>query len=281
MNANNTYELLEEIKKVGKHGDEFWFARELQHALNYSKWENFARVIDRAKIACEDSGISVENHFPDVRKMVGIGSSTQREIKDIALSRYACYLLVQNGDPKKEVIAQAQTYFAIKTRQQEIQEDIESGNEEHKRLAIRKELTAHNVSLAEAASHAGINKPIDYAIFQNEGYKGLYGGLTSKEIAQKKNLSKSAQILDHMGSTELAANLFRATQTDEKIRREHITEKQEANKTHFEVGKTVRKTIADLGGTMPEDLSTPTKSIKQLKKLQPNLKLKSNDDNTI
>lgn len=267
MDELNRYseQIFESIKHINEEGQEFWYARELQHALEYSKWENFSNVISRAKDACLNSEHAIEDHFPDVRKMVHAGVAT-KEIDDMMLSRYACYLIVMNGDSRKEVIALGQTYFAVKTRQQEIIENYDKLSEEQKRLAIRKEMITHNKSLAEAAANAGVQTPLDYAIFQNKGYQGLYGGLKATDIQKRKGLKKGQNILDHMGSTELAANLFRATQTDEKLRREQITGKENAYRTHFEVGKKVRKTIQELGGTMPENLPTPDKSIKEIEK---------------
>lgn len=258
--------IFEDIKHLTEDGIEFWYGRELQVVLEYSKWDNFKNVIEKAKIACENSNINVLDHFADVGNMVQIGSGAQREIEDIMLTRYACYLIVQNSDPRKEVVALGQTYFAVKTREKELEEEFYELTEEEKRLSIRKELKTHNKSLAEAAQMAGVEKPIEYAIFQNKGYQGLYGGLNKNQIHKRKKLKKSKQILDHMGSTELAANLFRATQTDEKLRREQIKGKEKANKTHYEVGSKVRQTIKELGGTMPEDLPTPGKSIKQIEK---------------
>jgi DNA-damage-inducible protein D len=261
----------ENIKHYTDEGIEFWYARELQIVLEYTEWRNFIGVINKAKAACSNSGFNISDHFVDVNKMVGIGSNSEREIEDIMLSRYACYLIVQNGDPRKEVIALGQTYFAVKTRQQELIENYDALNENQKRLAIRQEMIEHNKSLAEAAQLAGVTDPKDYAIFQNMGYQGLYGGLGMKEIHSRKGLKKSEKILDNMGSTELAANLFRATQTDEKLRRENIKGKVRANRTHYEVGSKVRQTIKDLGGTMPEDLPTPEKSIRQIEKEQKKL----------
>lgn len=261
-----TESLFESIKHINEFGEEFWYARELQISLNYTEWRNFFKVIERAKIACSNSENSIPDHFVEVNKMVNVGSGAERELDDFELSRYACYLIVQNGDSRKKVIALGQTYFAVKTRQQELIENFDDLSEDKKRLAIRSEMKAHNKSLAEAANLAGVSTPRDYAIFQNKGYQGLYGGLGRKEIHARKGLKKSQNILDHMGSTELAANLFRATQTDEKLRRDHIVGKEAANQTHYEVGKEVRDTISRLGGTMPENLPTPEKSIKQLER---------------
>lgn len=264
----------ESIKHVNEYGEEYWLARELQPVLEYAQWRRFSDAIERAKLACKNSGFAVEDHFADVGKMVDIGSGAERQIDDVMLSRYACYLIVMNGDPRKEVIAIGQSYFAVKTRQQELIDNYEQMSEDQKRLAIRNEMIAHNKSLAEATQMAGIADQREYAIFQNKGYQGLYGGLGAKEIHARKGLKKSQKILDHMGSTELAANLFRATQTDEKLRRENIQGKQAAYDTHYQVGKKVRQTIQELGGTMPEDLPTPEKSVKQIEREVERKKLK-------
>lgn len=258
----------ENIRHTNEYGQEFWYARELQQALEYSQWRRFEETIERAKTACLQSENSIEDHFANVGKMVSIGSGAQREIDDIMLSRYACYLIVMNGDPRKQIIAVGQTYFAVKTRQQELVDNYDQLTEDQKHLAIRDEIKRHNKSLAEAAQMAGVETSLDYATFQNYGYMGLYGGLKAQDIKRRKGLKKSQDILDHMGSTELAANLFRATQTDEKLRRENVQGKDAANRTHYEVGAKVRQTIAELGGTMPEDLPTPEKSVKQLAREQ-------------
>ena len=273
--AKYNEQTFESIKHINEYGEEYWLARELQPVLENTQLRRFSDAIERAKLACKNSGYEIEDHFAGVGKMVDIGSGAEREIDDVILSRYACYLIVMNGDPRKEVIAVGQTYFAVKTRQQELIENYEQLSEDQKRLAIRNEMIAHNKSLAEAAQMAGVVNPVDYAIFQNRGYQGLYGGLGAKEIHARKGLKKSQKILDHMGSTELAANLFRATQTDEKLRREGIHGKKAAYDTHYEVGKKVRQTIKELGGTMPEDLPTPEKSIAQLEREQEKRKLES------
>ena len=264
--TNYSESLFESIKHINEYGQEFWYARELQIALEYKQWRRFESVIGKAILACENSGFSSSDHFANVGKMVNVGSGAEREIDDMELSRYACYLIVQNGDPRKKVIALGQTYFAVKTRQQELIDNYDKMTEEQKRLAIRHQMAEHNKQLVAAAKDAGVESNYDYAIFQNYGYKGLYGGLGAKEIHERKGLKKSQKILDHMGYEELAANLFRATQTEAKLRRENIQGKDNANKTHYEVGKEVRDTIQRLGGTMPEDLPTPDKSIKQIER---------------
>jgi DNA-damage-inducible protein D len=243
-------------------------ARRLSKVLEYTDFRNFQTVIEKAKEACKNSGQAIENHLVEANEMVSIGSGAERLMSSYKLSRYACYLIVQNADPGKEVVALGQTYFAMQTRLQEIQQMDEYNRlstEDEKRLFLRNEMAKHNTQLAAAAKDAGVVDPIDYAIFQNHGYMGLYGGLDAKGIHAKKGLKKSQQILDHMGSTELAANLFRATQTEEKLKRENIKGKQNANKTHYEVGKKVRKTIKELGGEMPENLPTAD-SVKKLEK---------------
>lgn len=263
----------ENIRHLDKSGYEYWLARELAVVLEYSQYRHFLPVIDKAKNACITSGQMLENHVEDVLTMVEIGSGAKRELRDIRLSRYACYLIVQNGDPSKTVIANGQTYFALQTRRQELADNAQFVllNENEKRLAIRNELAQHNKHLAAAAKDAGVETPLDYAIFQDHGYRGLYGGLAAKDIHARKGLKKSQKILDHMGSTELAANLFRATQAEEKLKRDQVSGKQKANQTHFAVGKKVRETIAELGGTMPEALPTPEASIKQIENTQKKL----------
>ena len=258
--------IFEQIKKIDENGIEYWSARDMSKALEYADYRNFEKVIEKAKEACKNSHQEVENHFGETNEMVEIGSGAKRELNSVKLSRYACYLVVQNADPGKEIVANGQTYFAVQTRIAEIRQMGEYNRlstDEEKRLFLRNELAKHNSQLADAARLAGVIEPVDYAIFQNHGYMGLYGGLDAKAIHTRKGLKKSQKILDHMGSTELAANLFRATQTEEKLRRENIKGKNRANKTHYEVGAKVRKTIQELGGTMPENLPVAD-SIKKL-----------------
>lgn len=264
----------EEMRQTDEAGGEFWSARQLAKVLDYSEYRHFLPVIAKAREACRNSQQPVSKHFEDVLAMVMIGSGAQRPVEDVRLSRYACYLVVQNGDSSKPVIANGQTYFAVQTRRQELQDDARFArlSEDEKRLAIRNELAEHNKQLAAAAKDAGVETPLDYAIFQDHGYRGLYGGLGAKDIHARKGLKKSQKILDHMGSTELAANLFRATQTEEKLRRDQVQGKKQANQTHFEVGQKVRQTIQELGGTMPEALPTPEQSIKQLENSKKKLK---------
>jgi len=257
----------EEIKQLNEIGQEFWSARELSPILEYIKWDKFLNVIEKAKQACKISGQEADDHFPRIEKLVKIGSGAKRDIGDIQLSRYACYLIVQNADSSKKVVALGQTYFAIQTRKQEVLEESfeKLQYEGDKRLFLRREMAEHNKQLADAAKKAGVIQPWEYAVFQNHGYMGLYNGLGAKDLHAKKGLKKSQNILDHMGSTELAANLFRATQTEEKLKRENIKGKKKANQTHFEVGQKVRQTIKELGGTMPEELPKE-ESIKKIER---------------
>ena len=261
--------LFESIKEIDENGNEYWGARKLSKVLEYSEFRHFLPVVERAKEACNNSGHSVADHFEDYLEEVEHGKGAKQKYASVKLSRYACYLIVQNADPSKEVVAQGQTYFAVQTRLQEIRQMEEYNrlaSEDEKRLFLRDEMKRHNIQLADAAKGAGVIEPLDYSIFQNHGYMGLYGGLDAKGIHKNKGLKKSQNILDHMGSTELAANLFRATQTEEKLRRDNIKGKQQANKTHFDIGEKVRKTIEDIGGTMPEDLPVAD-SIKKLEKV--------------
>ncbi len=262
----------EEAAQTDDSGNEFWDARDLQKLLDYSDYRNFLNTVDKAKEACKTTGISVEDHFVDATDMVDIGSGASREVETIKLSRYACYLTAQNGDSRKQSIAFAQTYFAIQARRQELQDDDVAQfaplPEDEKRVILRDEIKEHNKNLASAAKGAGVIKPIDYAIFQSHGYKGLYGGLDRIGIQRRKGLKAKQHILDHMGSTELAANLFRATQTEEKLRRENVKGKEAANRTHFEVGRKVRSAISEIGGTMPEDLPRAEDIVKVARRIK-------------
>jgi DNA-damage-inducible protein D len=281
LNAKE-YKQFEDMKRVNADGSEYWLARELSVALDYTEWRNFSKVIDKARLACKNSGVDINDHFVEVSKMVEMPSKPRtnkeeigfvevnktKNITDYELSRYACYLIVQNGDPRKEVIAHGQTYFAIQTRRQEVADYFNQLDEDNKRLVVRGDIKQWNQMLAEAARNAGLISNEDYAVFQNAGYKGLYGGLDVEDIHARKKLEKNDKILDFMGSEELAANLFRITQTESKLKRENVQGAKAAISTHYAVGSKVRQTIKDLGGTMPEDLPTPDKSISKVEREQ-------------
>ena len=260
-NNNQTFE---SIKHMDENGVEFWYARELMNVLQYAKWENFKKVIEKAMIACENSGISIKDCFLDVRKPIISGKGKEEFIEDYKLTRYACYLIAQNGDSRKKVIALAQTYFAVQTRKQEISEKEYSMLTEDEKRFYQRDLTRKgNYSLNQAAKNAGVK---NFDKFHNAGYKGLYNGETADDIAKRKGLRYREDILDNMGSEELAANLFRITQTESRLKRDNVDTEKEACNTHNKIGKIVRKAIKEAGGTMPEDLPTPEKSLKQLEK---------------
>ncbi|AYZ73387.1 DNA damage-inducible protein D [Fusobacterium necrophorum] len=251
----------EDIKHINDDGIEFWYARELQEVLGYAKWGNFLKVIEKAKQSLQSSNIEELDHFADVGKIVKAGVSS-KEINDMILSRYACYLIVQNGDPRKKMIALGQQYFAIQTRKQELTEkEFEELSEDERRLILRKDVTGFNKKLFAAAKDSGVN---NFAQFNNAGYRGLYGGETAQDIGERKGLKEKEHILDHMGSTELAANLFRITQTEERLKKGDIQEQEEADSTHYKIGEKVRETMKEISGITPEQLPTPDKSIKQL-----------------
>ena len=273
--ASNTFE---RIKRVSKSGSDFWSARELAHVLEYSDFRNFVSVLSKAREACLKSGHNVSDHFVDTTELVTIGSGALRPIEDWGLSRYACYLVIQNADPGKPLVALGQSYFAVQTRRQELADD-QVLKEDKTRLLLRAEIRKHNKNLAGVAKQAGIVKPIDYAIFVDHGYRGLYGGLGTTDIHQRKSLEAKEDILDHMGSTELAANLFRATQTEEKLRRSGVRSKDAANRAHHDVGRKVRQTIRELGGTMPENLPV-AESIKKIEHREKR-QIKSDEGNAL
>ena len=259
-----TAKIFEDIKHIDENGDEYWLARELQQILEYTQWRRFENVINKAIFACKNSNINIDDHFADVGKMVVIGSNTKRETKDYKLSRYACYLIAQNGDTRKKVIALAQTYFAIQTRKQELSEkEYSELSEDEKRLYRRNQARKGNYNLNKTAVNSGVK---DLAKFHNAGYKGLYNGETAGVIFKRKKLRYREDILDNMGSEELADNIFRIAQTDAKLKRDNVDNEYTANSVHFEVGKEIRNSIIRLGGTMPEDLTTPDKSLKELEK---------------
>ncbi len=256
--------IFEDIKHIDEYGNEYWEARELMTILEYRKWQKFINVINASKIACEKSENLIDDHFTQVGKLIEVAKGAKRRILDYKLSRYACYLIVQNSDPRKEVVALGQTYFAIQTRRQEIsQKDYNMLTEDEKRLYQRSLTKKGNYSLNKAAKDAGVK---NFDKFHNSGYKGLYNGETADDIAKRKKLRYREDILDNMGSEELIANLFRISQTEQKLKRDNVKTEKDANDTHYEVGSKIRETIKELGGTMPEDLPTPEKSIKQLEK---------------
>ena len=260
-NYNKTFE---DIKHIDENEIEFWYARELMPILQYSNWQNFEKIIGKAKISCENSDISVCDHFIDINKTIKMPKGAEKTIKDYKLTRYACYLIAQNGDSRKKVIALAQTYFAVQTRKQEITEkEYSMLTEDEKRFYQRNLTRKGNYSLNQAAKNAGVK---NFDKFHNSGYKGLYNGETADDIAKRKGLRYREDILDNMGSDELVANLFRISQTEQKLKRDNIKTEKDANKTHYDVGAKIRKTIKELGGTMPEELPTPKKSLKQLEK---------------
>ena len=261
---DKTNKSFEDIKHIDENGVEFWYARELMKILEYNKWENFEKVINKAKDACKNSGISVFEHFPDVRKLSKRANNAEIEIKDYKLTRYACYLIAQNGDSRKKVIALAQTYFAVQTRKQEITEkEYSMLTEDEKRFYQRNLTRKGNYSLNQTAKKAGVK---NFDKFHNAGYKGLYNGETADDIAKRKGLRYREDILDNMGSDELIANLFRISQTEQRLKRDNVDTEKKACDTHNKIGKIVRKAIKEAGGTMPEDLPTPKKSLKQLEK---------------
>lgn len=271
--VNKTEKDFESIKHVDENGTEFWYARELMTMLEYSKWGNFKNVINKAKEACNGSNIAEEEHFADVRRVLKVGNNAEMEVDDFKLTRYACYLIAQNGDSRKKAIALAQTYFAVQTRRQEItRQEYEQLSEDEKRLYTRKNVKDKNKYLFDTAKLAGVK---NYGKFNNYGYRGLYNGETAKDIANRKGISEE-DILDYMSSTELAANLFRITQTDEVLKNKNINNEDDACKTHHKVGQAVRQTIKRIGGTMPEDLPTPSKSAKQIEK-EKNKQIKAKD----
>ncbi len=269
INYNET--IFENIKHIDDEGVEFWYARELMKVLDYKKWQKFLSTIERAKNACKASNYNVIDQFTQVGKLVDIGSKTRRKISDYKLTRYACYLIVQKCDPRTKAVALGQTYFAIQTRKQEILEEYEHLSEDEKRLKIRKQTKKENYTLNRTAVNAGV-KNLDK--FHNAGYKGLYNGETADDIAKRKELRYREDMLDNMGSEELADNLFRIVQTNSKLKKDNIIGESKSCEIHYEVGKKIRDTINELGGTMPEDLPTPNKSIKEL---ETKYKLKNSD----
>ena len=267
------YESFETIKQTTANGIEFWYARDLQNALQYTQWRNFHKVIDRAMLACKNSGFNIEDHFAGISKTIQMPKTAKKQVIDYKLTRYACYLIVQNGDPRKEIIALGQTYFAIQTRRQELADTFNQLDENNKRLVVRGNIKQWNQLLAKAAHTAGVITDEEIAIFQNAGYMGLYGGLTVADIHQRKGLKKEEKILDFMGSTELIANLFRISQTEEKLKIDQTSSAVEANEIHYKIAEKIRLAMVDMGTNLPENLPTPEKSIQiiereEIKKLR-------------
>jgi len=260
------YEPFEHIKQLDENGNEYWYARDLQETLSYKKWENFLKVIKRAMLACKNSGGDISNHFPDVRKTIAMPKTAEKTVVDYKLTRYACYLIVQNGDPRKEIIALGQTYFAIQTRRQELAETFNQLDENNKRLVVRGNIKQWNQLLAEAAYNAGVITDEEFAVFQNSGYTGLYGGLTVSDIHRKKGLKEREKILDFMGSIELIANLFRISQTEEKLKIDKVSTAPEANETHYQIAEKIRNAMKIMGTPLPENLPTPDKSIQAVER---------------
>jgi len=264
----NEYQGFEQIKHTDDSGNEYWLARELAFVLEYAKWENFKKVVDRAMLACRNSGFKVADQFLEVGKLIEHGKGGKRKLVDYKLTRYACYLIVQNGDPRKEIIAIGQTYFAIQTRRQEVADYFNQLDEDNKRLVIRGDIKQWNQMLAEAAHNAGVITEEEFSHFQNAGYMGLYGGETVQEIHHRKRLLPKQKILDFMNSQELIANLFRISLAEEKIRIQQIQGVTVASITHNTVGQEVRRTIERVGGVLPENQPTPNKSIDEVQKEQ-------------
>lgn len=261
---DKTNKSFEDIKHIDENGVEFWYARELMPILQYSNWQNFEKIINKAKMSCQNSDISVFEHFTDVNKTIKMPKGAEKTIVDYKLTRYACYLIAQNGDSRKKVIALAQTYFAVQTRKQEISEKEYSMLTEDEKRFYQRDLTRKgNYSLNQTAQKAGVK---NFDKFHNAGYKGLYNGETANDIAKRKGLRYREDILDNMGSEELAANLFRITQTESKLKKDNIQTEKDANKAHYNIGNNIREVIKKNGGTMPENLPTPKKSLKQLEK---------------
>ena len=254
------------IRKVDEQSREYWSARDMAKLLGYTQYNKFTGAIKKAEKACEESGQAISDHFTHTGEMVEIGSGAKRKFDTVYLSRYACYLIVQNADPAKPIVALGQTYFAVQTRRQELTDQLAQLPEDQKRLIYRSEMAIFNQQLAEAAKNAGVIQPLDFATFQDHGYMGLYGGLRENDIHARKHLESKDKILDYMVSEELASNIFRAAQTEAQIKRENIQGKEKANQAHHTMGKRVREFIKEGGGTMPEDLPTPEKSIQQLQR---------------